>query len=252
MKQVDSGKTEATKEVKQDDVCVDGGETAEEIHGILDKTRAESAGLQVSSGKDAGKDAVDVDKRLERFENQYRRLTAEHKALCTWNKVRARLLNNNGRYLALADKMNLGGVLFGVDIQGNPLFADDGEEPIMTDLNYGDTRKKVYLNDPQGQWEADNMSGYEMFPYAGGEDGYDKSYEILAFERFTEKPFVVSPNRDEWRSSWLESGENPTGPRRVVFHPDFPDFAHTRVYGDDPESHSPARGVRRLLRVKES
>lgn len=248
--------------------CVTEGLTAAEITDISDEVRAdvaaylrylggqaESGNPEVSPQQDAGQDIVEEDSRLKRFVGQYQRFSAEDKVRCPWANVRARLLNNNGRYLAFAEGMNLGGILFGVDKQGNPLFADVDKDPKNLPhcgLNYPDTRNAVYLKDPQGEWVPDNMTGYEMFPYDGAKDGHarsDKSFEIMDFERFTGEPFVVSPDRREFRSSWLESGENPKFPRYVEF---VSGVGSTSVDRDYPLAHSLGRGVRRLLRVKES
>lgn len=255
---------EVTEEVKRlAKVCAAEGGIAAAIKDMSDKVRERlkdylrslsdrvrgSATSAVSSARDAGQDVVEDNPRLKRFAGQYGYLEEEDTARCPWDKVRRRLLNNNGRYLVLVEEMNLGGILFSVDKQGNPLFADDDKEPIMTNMNYADTRKAVYLKNQKGNWEANNMSGYEMFPYAGGEDGYDKSPEILAFEKFTRRPFVVSSTRKEWRSSWLESGASPRWPRYVSFSPK----DNCAVVRDGlPGACDSTRGVRRLLRVKES
>lgn len=135
------GKVEATDEVKRLAViCVTEGKTAAEIEDVSDKIRnalgaylrclggqAESVEPQVSSGQAAGKDVVEADqklKQLKRFEDQYQRFSAEDKIRWPWEIVRARLLDNNGRSLALAEEMNSGGILFGIDEKGNPLIAD--------------------------------------------------------------------------------------------------------------------------------
>lgn len=147
-------------------------------------------------------------------------------------------------YLRLAEDMHKRGVLFGVDAKGNPLFADGGEEPIMTDMNYGDTRRAVYSKDKEGK----DPTGYEMFPYSGE---HGKSPEIQMFEGFTGKPFVKSPHGDAWRASWLESDNNPSRPRCIGFVPHL-EFERAGVYIDVPHKVSSARGVRRLLRVKKT
>jgi hypothetical protein len=263
-----TGRVEVTEEVKKlAGRCVAEGIAAAEIQDVSDETKAQlSAYLRSLGGKaeepeatgGAAADPVDrkeasetADPRLTRFVEQYNAsgFSAESRTRCRWEEVQARLLANNGHYLALAEAMNGGGVLFGVDAEGNPLIADVDGDPMNLPhcgLNYGDTRKAVYLKDTRGEWKPDNMSGYEMFPYAGN---YDKSPEILAFEQYTGQPFVVSPNKDQWRSSWLESGLSPAWPRFVDFDP----FGgHARVDADYPEDSDPRRGVRRLLRVKKS
>jgi len=175
------------------------------------------------------------------FKAQYESLKPEYKAGCTWQEVETRLAANDGRYLKLAEAMEQGGVLFGVDKDGNPLIADGGVEPILKGMNYPDTRKAVMFTEVKGKQVA---TGYEMFPYSGD---YNKSDEILAFEDSQNEPFVRSENKEEWRGSWLESGEKPGWPWLVYF---LPGNGDADVGGDRPQYSGPGLGVRRLLRVK--
>jgi hypothetical protein len=174
-------------------------------------------------------------------------------AECSWAEIQSRLLANKGYYLALAQAMEGGGELFGVDRNGNTLFSDRGDEPIMKGMNYKDTRDRVLYKhdryDINGKMQTDEAgkpmsTGYEMFPFAGDDD---KSQEILQYETHTGKPFVKSPDGKEWCSSWVESGENSSWPRRVYFDLN---FGRAYVGGGGPQDGGDARrGVRRLLRV---
>jgi len=177
---------------------------------------------------------------LTRFKAQYEGLKPEDKDLCTWQEAEKRLLENDGRFLKLAEAMEGGGVLFGVDRSGKLLFADGGAEPIMTGKNYADTRKAVMFAEKEGKQVS---TGYEMFPYSGD---YEKSDEIRAYEASVKDLFVRSENRDEYRGSWLESGEKPDWPRLVRF---YPDGGSAHVFGGIPRRSDPRLGVRRLLRV---
>lgn len=192
-------------------------------------------------------EVIEEDPRLQRFAKYYKRILPEDKARCSWQEVKERLLANNGHYLALANAMNEGGILFGVDKDGNPLIADDGKGPIMTGMNYCDTRKKVYFKDD----ECKDPTGYEMFPFSDNfERDMRKSPEIRAFERFTLKPFIVSHDRGRWLCSWLESGENPS---RFPYLIDLqPYHRNAYVQGSTEFFRDPRCGVRRLLRVKKS
>lgn len=192
----------------------------------------------------------DMDPRLAIFRADYDKDSALQGRI-TWAEIQIRLLANNGRYLALALAMEQGGELFGVDSQGNLLICDRGDEPIMTGMNYKNTRNRVLYRHERNQMinGADRnpvSTGYEMFPYSGDSD---KSSEIVQYEAHTGKPFIKDPNGREWRSSWVESGEAPSWPRRVDY---LPNLTRSYVAGVIPELRNPNRGVRRLLRVRES
>lgn len=199
-------------------------------------------------------ESVEVDLRLATFKADYDS-NAALKAKIKWQEIEARLLANNGYYLVLAQAMEQGGVLFGVDKAGNPLIADKGDEPIMGGMSYKDTRDRVLYKhdryDIDGQMQRDAAgqpvpTEYEMFGYI---PDYNKSPEITDYESHTGKPFVKSPNGDEWRSSWVESGENPSWPRNVRFNPR---VGYACVRYDASRNGGFNRGVRRLLRVKQT
>lgn len=175
--------------------------------------------------------------RLQGYRSQYERWNANLKGRCPWQKIKSRLLANEGRYLILAEGMNEGGVLFGLDKENNPLFADGGDEPIMKGVNYFDTRDRVRNKfDDHGEMikvgEKPVSTGYEMF----------SADEVSMFEEFTGKPFVTSC------SLWLESGEDPGGIHSISYNVDVDEC---EIWSTIPQSTISNRGVRRLLRVKE-
>ena len=200
---------------------------------------------------------------LLRYADQYHLMSEEDKARITWQEIKERLEANEGRYLKLAEAMERGGTLFGVDKAGNPLIADAGNEPIMKGMNYWDTREAVY-------GKAGEETGYEMFRL-NPDDCYE-SEEILAYEKVTGKPFVFCPETDNqgkkipeekrWRSSWLDNGTDPQA--LLLNEEDYKDapcavFTPFQYSGksEDPVSMDYSdklecqdeRGVRRLLRV---
>ncbi len=190
---------------------------------------------------------------LARFRADFDKMDPGLKAKCPWAEISSRLLANEGRYLALAEAMNEGGILFGVDYSGNPLFADRGDEPIMKNMNYKDTRDRVlYEHDASNNMVTNKdgnpiPTGYEMFPYRGHRE---KSNEILQYEAHTKKPFVKAANGD-WCSSWLESGENPSLPRDI-YCVTYDESTCTYLGYSDPWDFRDFRGVRRLLRIKKN
>ena len=141
----------------------------------------------------------------------------------------------------LACDMVEGGLLFGVDKEGNPLFADGGLEPIICGLNYDDTLNAVMFMKRNGK---EMSTGYEMFPYSGL---YEKSDEILAFEAATGEPFIRSEDGKKSKGSWLAAQE--VVGRRIEFDPE----VGGATLGDGVKrDKSPRIGVRRLLRVKKA
>ncbi|MDP3975421.1 MAG: hypothetical protein Q8P95_00735 [bacterium] len=180
---------------------------------------------------------------LARFQAQFESPKFQNKGSCTWQEVEKRLTANNGHYLNLAVAMEQGGTLFGIDKDGNPLIADGGVEPILCGMNYANTRRAVMFTEGEEGSEP-TPTGYELFPYAGD---YEKSPEILAFEAATGEPFIRSEDSEQYRESWLESGDDPAWPGRVGF---FPADGDARVFGGRPQLSNPRLGARRLLRVK--
>ncbi len=199
-------------------------------------------------------ESVEVDPRLKTFKEDFD-VDSALKSKISWAEIQTRLLANEGHYLALAQAMEQGGQLFGVDAKGRPLISDRGDEPIMKGMNYKDTRDRVKYkhtsNDKNGTkiLDAKNQpiaTGYEMFGYTGD---YGKSEEISQYETHTGKHFVQSPGKRELRSSWLESGEEPSWPRYVYSDPY---YADSNVYYGNPNGEVAYLGVRRLLRVEKA
>lgn len=200
-------------------------------------------------------EATEIDVRLASFKADFDQDYAI-RAGCSWAEIQRRLLANGNHYLQLAEAMDGGGILFGVDEECNPLIANRGDEPIMKGRSYEDTRNRVLYkhntNDEIiiGEGGQPVQTGYEMFPYAGN---CNKSPEILMYEAHTGKPFVRSfPDKNKRRSAWVESGKNPSQPRFVNFNP-------CRGYTcmgmlDDPNVRihlvPQVRGTRILLRVR--
>lgn len=185
---------------------------------------------------------------MRKYRDDYERLDPRIKAMIPWKTVLCRLFANGGRYLELAQEMKDGGVLFGADVNGCPLFADAGDFPIMTGMNYFDTRMRViYLHDCDGRLIFDKnakmvKSGYEMFPSVGK---FDKSPEILMYEKATGKPFVNCPEGADISSSWLDSGCNGATAVTIVRS-----YDEAKVMPHCALDVAAYRGVRRMLRLK--
>lgn len=141
---------------------------------------------------------------------QYDRWKPADKIRCPWNQVRERLLANDGRYLRLATQMHQGGILFGIDDEGNPLVADGGMDPRElphAGMNYFDTRHAVMWQ--ENEHGVQISTGYEMFK---ADSDNDMSEEMKAFERSAGHKFVVSGNGKQYVSSWLDACDAPIGP----------------------------------------
>lgn len=206
----------------------------------------------MSDATPAGNEVVsETDPRLQPYKAQYdRRWPEAMRAQYPWATVRVRLLTDTieggGEPLLTAAEGLVEAVFFGMDAEGNPMFADGKEDP--RDLphcgrDYDPTRKQVrFKADKEGKQVP---TGYEMFPYA---NQYDKGEEMLAFERFTGKPFVKSQDRCEV-ASWVESGENSSWPRYVTTNPYTREACGLNLAF---VVYVPERGVRRLLRGQEA
>ncbi len=145
------------------------------------------------------------------------------------------MLANDGALLKQAEAIPNGPIMFGADKNGNILFANGGVEPILTGKTYSAARN------------AAKAIGLELFPY---KEPYQKSEEELMFEAFTGEPLVRSEDKQTWRSSWLDNGENDAniGSARVsVFSPR---YQVSRVSYGCANSGNVIRGVRGLLRAK--
>jgi|CXWL01.1.fsa_nt_gi hypothetical protein len=189
----------------------------------------------IFSGRETAPEAT----RLQRYQGHYDRWSADLKEKCSWEVVQRALLANNCRYLGLAEGLHAQGILFGVDEEGRPLFADGGDGPILTGKSYKETRQAVREKVVHRQRVP---IGYEMFP---GTSLYEKSPEIAMFEAHTGKPFV-STSDGSWSASWLESGDEPIHPKLAYFDPERELVSLENGYTD---RIFPEYGVRRLLRV---
>lgn len=196
---------------------------------------------------------VAEDPKLLDFKRNFDRLNPKFRSRCSWAEVSRRLLANGGKYLALAKAMSNGGILFGIDQNGNPLFTDESKYSpyIFTNMDYKNTRKKVlYQHDESETMIIDEAgqplpTGYEMFSCS---DDRKKSEEILQYEstigHFITSAFGVSDN-----DLWLESGDNPSFANVIKFNPK---TQKTYIARDNADYNFRCRGCRRLLRVKES
>ena len=215
-----------------------GAEMAQASAALAQTTRPQLKGA-LAGAADAGgavaPESAPEDPRLASFLTHYDRWSAADKAKCSWPEVKARLLGNGSEDLKRAEAMPEGVILFGVDEQGNPLIANGGPGPVLTDMNYADTRKAVRLTEEDGKQVP---TGYEML---------SAEAEIRAYEAFTGRPVVQPVEGKEWAGIWRESGDNPDGwARRARVG-----AGGTRadLYGDHPGYRDPGLGVRCLLRV---
>ncbi|MFH0820515.1 MAG: hypothetical protein V1908_01950 [Candidatus Peregrinibacteria bacterium] len=195
------------------------------------------------SGAGEAADTAPEDPRLAAYKAQYDRWSAAEKTRCLWAEVKERLLGNDSEDLKRAEAMPEGGILFGLDKQGNLLIANGGLGPVLTNMNYQDTRKAVRFTEQGGKQAP---TGYEML---------SEEAEIRAFEAFTGQPvvrtpegFEPSPEDNGYRGIWRESGDNPDWARHAYVDPG---SARARLYVYYPSLRLPGRGVRCLLRVLE-
>ena len=174
----------------------------------------------------------------------------------TWEAVATKLLANNGEKLKKAEAMQGGGHLFDINTNGEVLIRDKGLEPVM----YGfDDKKKliqIYDRNPEDMEKVQKWAnycdvrkqvlddGYEMFK-DDGEYGFgdDMKHASVVNE---DGLFVASADKDEWRRSWLESGENPALARYASFNPG---GGVVYVNGSNADYRNAFYGVVRLLRV---
>ncbi len=165
----------------------------------------------------------------------------------------------NRKNLDKSKELNQGGVLFGIDDQLNPLVADIGVDPILTDMTYFDTRDAV-MN------KGGNPTGFEMFrainpfgdidsdKYAFQPIAFRKSSEIALYERFTGTPFIGGKGNGQSARSWLESGpaNSPGSLERVcaATYPPRNDFYSVDLRETRNRDHATDLGVRRLFRLR--
>lgn len=240
--------------------------TVEEMRGslaeVISSLKEDSSGALniTSSVSEVGKpaetvEAENVASELTAYHQEYSGLSDEIKARADWTAITERLLANNSEKLKLAQAMQGGGQLIGIDVEGKALFKSRGVEPVMYGFDEDDKLLKIYDRDPKQMKQVKKWAnyheireqvldgGYEMF----ADDGdYGFSDEIKQVTDHTEEPFVASKDKEEWRASWLESGDKPDAARDVRF---FPVVGRVHVSGLNPGSRNAGYGVVRLLRV---
>jgi hypothetical protein len=196
------------------------------------------------------------------YMEQYIRLPGDIRQRCVWETVSARLLANGGEKLKLAQAMQGGGELVGIDSEGSAMFKDKGSEPVMYGYDEKSQMMRIYNRDPE-QMKMVKMwanyseicakvteEGYEMFACDSRDSNGDYGFlseEMQQVELNTGKQFVASEDRKEWRASWLKSDKRSDG---KVWNADFSEVDHTvGVYATEPTRTSEERGVIRLIRV---
>jgi len=214
---------------------------------LAEKTRPQLEGALSAAAENA----------IQAYGQQYDSLPDGDKSRCDWKTVSARLLANGSEKLKLAEAMQGGGELVGIDAEGKAMFKDKGVEPVMYGYDEKDKLVQIYDRDPKQMAKVKNekwanyfetreqvlKDGYELFADDGN---YNLSDEMRQVQAHTKEPFVASKDRKEWRASWLESGGRPVDARSVNFDPD---GGLVYVFEYNPEFRYGNLGVARLLRV---
>ena len=232
-------------------------DTYEEIEtdaaGGIEAVRKEYEG--VIKGGESEKESEKLTAALSRYEKEYASIPDNIKSRCSWNDISERLLANDSEKLRLADAMQGGGQLIGIDKKGKALFRDKGVEPVMFGFDQDDNLIQIYDRNPEEMGTVKKWAnyfecrtqlkkdGYEMFSNDGE---FDFSEEMKQSEDYTEEPFVASENRRDYRASWLESGDKPGRAHGVLFDSV---FGSVGVCNVNPENRDDGYGVVRLLRV---
>ncbi|MBI4127206.1 hypothetical protein HY463_00690 [Candidatus Peregrinibacteria bacterium] len=180
-------------------------------------------------------ETIEVDPRLTKFAEMYKKWSATSKRRLDWSRVQAAMLADDGALLKKVEALPNGPIMFGADKAGNILFANGGLEPILTDKNYWATM------------DAARTIGLEFFPAT---DSHRKSEEERMFEVFTGEPLVRSEDKTTWRSSWLELEEIGSRVHYAPVSSFLPTLgkSYTRVVF--ASSADEFRGIRGLLRAK--
>lgn len=220
----------------------------------LGETRSDIATAATVAVDPKDPEFVETDPRLSYYHEQWKQLNPQRKGSTTWKEVARRLLNNKPEgvdrlYIDLAKNMKGGGILIGVDKEGNPLIADKGKDPLefgpdFCDKTYeGAIKAALFTTDAQGKEVA---NGYEFFE----DQNFSPSDEMRAFKEATGHLFVEpgEANTDPyaWRGIWLKS-KVPSSPRLADF---LRADSKVLVSVEDSEFRNPLLGVRRLLRVR--
>ncbi|MBI4127220.1 hypothetical protein HY463_00760 [Candidatus Peregrinibacteria bacterium] len=199
------------------------------ILGVQDETSEQVDEVLAST------ETVEVDPRLTKFAEMYKKWSAVSKSRLDWPRVQAALLANDGALLKKAEAIPNGPIMFGADKDGNILFANGGLEPILTSMMQLEAI------------EAAKSLGFDIFPYNGRGE---KSEEELQFEEFTGEPLVRFEYMTAWAASWLDNGKNNTnnGPVYVsYFSPEYMDSGISLFQAGHQHENC---GIRFLLRAK--
>ncbi|MBI4127201.1 hypothetical protein HY463_00665 [Candidatus Peregrinibacteria bacterium] len=96
---------------------------------------AEILGIQESTREQVAKstETAELDPRLTKFAEMYKKWSATSKRKLSWKKVQAALLANDGALLKKVEAFPNGPIMYGVDQDGNILFANGGLERILTE-----------------------------------------------------------------------------------------------------------------------
>jgi hypothetical protein len=195
-----------------------------------------------------------------RYYPQLAKLDGPTRSRISWKNLQKRLVADNARYLKLAADMLGGGLLIGVDKEGNPLFADAGNELGFRGMTYHDARNRVLYKHSGTQMimcDGEPVStGYELFKPAkqsviNMHDHKRRRFNIVSkemkqYEAAAGTKFVLS-ERGGFAGSWLESGAKPVLPQVAECAAG---GSHVVIRRWDSGDHTPNIGVRRLLRVK--
>ncbi len=138
--------------------------------------------------------------------DEFRRLPRQEKNKILeeiWEKASSILLANNGSLVDTAASLPGGGILFGIDREGNLLFTSKESEPIYCGYNYMQIERML----------ANKQ--FEMFPVTVTDDNRiemgDEMQQLCA-----QREFVASMSEENtWRKSWL-AGKGSDGQRPVV------------------------------------
>jgi len=197
---------------------------------------------------------------LAPYKIQYESLPDDVQDRCAWENIAARLLSENGKKLKLAQAMQGGGELFGVDREGRALFKDKGVEPVMYGFNVKGEPMQVYDRDPEQMKQIKKRAscseirdrvregGYELFP---GDILSPDSFgdEMTQAQDQTKQPFVASKDEKELRISLLSDSDNSSFSRNPFARFD-PVTKSVCVYDNDSlDVRDTYTGAVRLLRV---
>jgi hypothetical protein len=190
--------------------------------------------------KAGGKDALEamesplspekVEAELSRYKEMYGRWGAGLKKKCPWKEIERRLLTDMARNLKHTMNMREGSVLFDLDRESNPLFADGGYNLPYQGADYSDARNTIIYENPRYQRGS---TSFRLF----------KPGEVIKFEKFTGKPFVTGD-----LASWIESDEWDNFPLEA---------RHDKKSGEVSVSHcgcthyDNTRGARRIFVLEE-